>query len=168
MFVNASHHKSISIEVYGGDFSNCLDNYNDTCTFVDSLRTNFLDEEWFGYETAGTLVVGWEGGPAKPVEPRGGKRLEDEEEAELARLHTSRLDPLDLAEHESRPKTTATGIEIAAALATGTECSLVNSWRRLICICNQEMFFDITQKFLILYMYTASVKNLLATPCCYK
>nr|XP_034306398.1 cilia- and flagella-associated protein 54 isoform X5 [Crassostrea gigas] len=82
-------------------------------------RTNFLDEEWFGYETAGTLVVGWEGGPAKPVEPRGGKRLEDEEEAELARLHTSRLDPLDLAEHESRPKTTATGIEIAAALATG-------------------------------------------------
>lgn len=89
------------------------------------LRTNFLDEEWFGYETAGTLVVGWEGGPAKPVEPRGGKRLEDEEEAELARLHTSRLDPLDLAEHESRPKTTATGIEIAAALATGTECWLI-------------------------------------------
>lgn len=132
------------------------------------LRTNFLDEEWFGYETAGTLVVGWEGGPAKPVEPRGGKRLEDEEEAELARLHTSRLDPLDLAEHESRPKTTATGIEIAAALATGTECSLVNFWRRFIYICNQEMFFDITQKFLILYMYTASVKNLLATPCCYK
>lgn len=129
------------------------------------LRTNFLDEEWFGYETAGTLVVGWEGGPAKPVEPRGGKRLEDEEEAELARLHTSRL---DLAEHESRPKTTATGIEIAAALATGTECSLVNSWRRFIYMCNQEMFFDITQKFLILYMNTASVKDLLATPCCYK
>lgn len=41
-------------------------------------------------------------------------------------------------------------------------------WRNLICICNQEMFIDITQKFLILYMYTASVKILLATPCCYK
>lgn len=86
------------------------------------------------------------------MEPRGGKRLEDEEEAELARLHASRLDPLDLAEHESRPKTTATGIEIAAALATGTECWLVDSRRSLICICNQEMFFDITQKFLILYI----------------
>lgn len=119
-FVNASHHKSISIEVYGGDFSSCLEMIHVHLLIL--LRTNFLDEEWFGYETAGTLVVGWEGGPAKPVEPRGGKRLEDEEEAELARLHTSRLDPLDLAEHESRPKTTATGIEIAAALATGTEC----------------------------------------------
>lgn len=108
------------------------------------LRTNFLDEEWFGYETAGTLVVGWEGGPAKPVEPRGGKRLEDEEEAELARLHTSRLDPLDLAEHESRPKTTATGIEIAAALATGTECSLVNSWRRLMILHRNFLFCTCT------------------------
>lgn len=83
------------------------------------LRTNFLDEEWFGFETAGTLVVGWEGGPTKPVEPQSRRRFEDDEEAELARLHTSHMDALDLAEHESRPRTTATGIEIAAALATG-------------------------------------------------
>lgn len=86
---------------------------------VDFFRTNFLDEEWFGFETAGTLVVGWEGGPTRPVEPRGGKRLAEDTEAELARLQASRLDALDLAEHESRPRTTATGIEIAAALATG-------------------------------------------------
>ncbi|XP_062618793.1 cilia- and flagella-associated protein 54-like [Saccostrea cucullata] len=86
---------------------------------ANMYRTNFLDEEWFGFETAGTLVVGWEGGPAKPVEPRGRKRLDEDEDRELARLQASRLDALDLAEHESRPRTTATGIEIAAALATG-------------------------------------------------
>ncbi|XP_078309886.1 cilia- and flagella-associated protein 54-like isoform X5 [Crassostrea virginica] len=86
---------------------------------ANMYRTNFLDEEWFGFETAGTLVVGWEGGPTRPVEPRGGKRLAEDTEAELARLQASRLDALDLAEHESRPRTTATGIEIAAALATG-------------------------------------------------
>lgn len=63
--------------------------------------------------------MGWEGGPTRPVEPRGGKRLAEDTEAELARLQASRLDALDLAEHESRPRTTATGIEIAAALATG-------------------------------------------------
>ncbi|XP_078309887.1 cilia- and flagella-associated protein 54-like isoform X6 [Crassostrea virginica] len=87
---------------------------------ANMYRTNFLDEEWFGFETAGTLVVGWEGGPTRPVEPRGGKRLAEDTEAELARLQASRLDALDLAEHESRPRTTATGIEIAAALATGS------------------------------------------------
>ncbi|XP_056000170.1 cilia- and flagella-associated protein 54-like isoform X4 [Ostrea edulis] len=86
---------------------------------ANMYRTNFLDEEWFGFETAGTLVVGWEGGPTKPVEPQSRRRFEDDEEAELARLHTSHMDALDLAEHESRPRTTATGIEIAAALATG-------------------------------------------------
>ena len=31
------------------------------------FRTAFLDQEWFSFETAGTLVVGWEGGPSRQV-----------------------------------------------------------------------------------------------------
>ncbi|CAH1784493.1 unnamed protein product [Owenia fusiformis] len=63
-----------------------------------TYRTTFLDQEWFTFENAGTLVVGWEGGPPRlatrdgyPSDHRG-KGSQD------------------------RPKT---GIEIAAAAATG-------------------------------------------------
>ncbi|XP_063397833.1 cilia- and flagella-associated protein 54-like isoform X1 [Mytilus trossulus] len=79
-------------------------------------KTNFLDQEWFTFETSGTLIVGWEGGPSRNVE------LSKKDQKELQRvMKASREDrvyeSLDLA--DERPRTTATGIEIAAALATG-------------------------------------------------
>ncbi|XP_053377953.1 cilia- and flagella-associated protein 54-like isoform X4 [Mercenaria mercenaria] len=105
-------------------------------------KTNFLDQEWFVFETAGTLVVGWEGGPlhhANVTEPgdrqnmKDGTKLttitdRDRDDSELSsdddlptissKAKTKTTEALDLAGYE-RPKTTATGIEIAAALATG-------------------------------------------------
>ncbi|CAC5396095.1 unnamed protein product [Mytilus coruscus] len=79
-------------------------------------KTNFLDQEWFTFETSGTLIVGWEEGPSRNGE------LSKKDQKELQRaMKTSREDrvyeSLDLA--DERPRTTATGIEIAAALATG-------------------------------------------------
>lgn len=71
-----------------------------------------MDQEWFTFETAGTLVVGWDGGP-KRVETR-----QDRHDSPAGRLPT----------HESWYSTQpsdpdgarTTGIEIAAAAATGT------------------------------------------------
>ncbi|XP_069141650.1 cilia- and flagella-associated protein 54-like isoform X4 [Argopecten irradians] len=74
-------------------------------------RTNFLDQEWFTYETAGTLVVGWEGGPSRK---NGDKRPPyGSDEADIDNMEAG-------YEQETRPRTTATGIEIAAAMATGS------------------------------------------------
>lgn len=105
------------------------------------FRTNFLDQEWFVFETAGTLVVGWEGGPlhhANVTEP-GERRTDmdsskldtgrvrdpddsecstDDELTTVGSNKKTKTEALDLAGYE-RPKTTTTGIEIAAAMATG-------------------------------------------------
>lgn len=108
-----------------------------------------MDQEWFVFETAGTLVVGWEGGPlhhttmVEPGERRGddssrpatGKRSDmDDSESSDDDLPTvtskgkTKTEALDLAGYE-RPKTVTTGIEIAAALATGlfSICTYVTS-----------------------------------------
>ena len=102
-----------------------------------------MDQEWFTFETAGTLIVGWEGGPlhhkhASCHETSDKKKdstkfsaiserdessdSSDDEHHTIATggksLKKDYTDALDLAGYE-RPKTTATGIEIAAALATG-------------------------------------------------
>ncbi|XP_052780184.1 cilia- and flagella-associated protein 54-like isoform X4 [Mya arenaria] len=103
-------------------------------------KTNFLDQEWLVFETAGTLVVGWEGGPlhhahiAEPGERREkeaskypaireknsdySESSSDEDLPTVTSRARTKTDALDLAGFE-RPKTTTTGIEIAAALATG-------------------------------------------------
>ena len=108
-------------------------------------RTNFLDQEWLTFETAGTLIVGWEGGPlhhANMTEP--GERSKDKEvtktsttqprddsdessDDDMAPSHLQSVrtkktmaESLDLAGYD-RPRTTTTGIEIAAALATGMD-----------------------------------------------
>ncbi|XP_052282343.1 cilia- and flagella-associated protein 54-like isoform X6 [Dreissena polymorpha] len=100
-------------------------------------KTNFLDQEWLVFETAGTLVVGWEGGPLNhgsvtdKVEKEASKgpsvRDKDSEYSEessdedlptITSKARTKTDALDLAGYE-RPRTTTTGIEIAAALATG-------------------------------------------------
>lgn len=69
-----------------------------------------MDQEWFTFETSGTLIVGWEGGPSRNVDTA---QKDQRDQRRKDRLH----DGLDLA--DDRPRTTATGIEIAAALATG-------------------------------------------------
>ncbi|KAK3102398.1 hypothetical protein FSP39_011137 [Pinctada imbricata] len=87
-------------------------------------KTNFLDQEWFALETAGSIVIGWDGGPSRPVDPIGvidKKVIHDDEDEELARLADPRMDALDLAREKDRPRTNTTGIEIAAALATGAD-----------------------------------------------
>ncbi|KAK7102964.1 hypothetical protein V1264_021114 [Littorina saxatilis] len=81
-------------------------------------RTSFLDHEWLTFETAGTLVVGWEGGPAR----RSSARVmmmndDDDDDDEEDRKERLNMQALDLA-NEDRPKTT--GIEFAAAAATGS------------------------------------------------
>ncbi|XP_046336681.2 cilia- and flagella-associated protein 54-like isoform X2 [Haliotis rufescens] len=81
-------------------------------TSSSMYKTSFLDQEWFTFETAGTLVVGWEGGPARQTSAVGlaaSPRKIDEP--------VSALNALDLAVDQDRPKTT--GIEFAAAAATG-------------------------------------------------
>jgi len=91
------------------------------------------------FETAGTLVVGWEGGPLHhPNMAEPGERRTDSAKLDTGRTHDpddsdassdddlrtqaskgkTRTEALDLAGYE-RPRTTTTGIEIAAALATG-------------------------------------------------
>ena len=71
------------------------------------FRTNFLDQEWFTFETACTLVVGWDGGPS-PQSP--GKTFEKE-------ALSPTLMGLDLAVETET--ITRTGIEMAAAIVTG-------------------------------------------------
>ncbi|XP_071490299.1 cilia- and flagella-associated protein 54-like [Diadema antillarum] len=77
----------------------------------DIYRSSYLDNEWFTFETAGTLVVGWDGGASRTVTRQGD-------------THASQSDPviqqlqqLDL--YDVNPYITGqpSGIE-AAALAT--------------------------------------------------
>ena len=63
-------------------------------------RTSFLDQEWFPFETAGTLVVGWSGGPSR-LQTRQGNRPSGEAAS-----------PIKMEQKQS-------GIEMAAAAATG-------------------------------------------------
>lgn len=61
-------------------------------------RSSFLDQEWFTFETANTLVVNWNGGPQR-------QRTGDGPRATITQL-------------KDDVKNTS-GIEIAAAAATG-------------------------------------------------
>ncbi|GFO44544.1 hypothetical protein PoB_007104900 [Plakobranchus ocellatus] len=80
-------------------------------------RTNFLDQEWFTFETAGVMIVGWEGGP-------GPTSHADVDYLALAGpgIDTARGGRVPDVKASSqvtgdRPRTT--GIEFAAAAATG-------------------------------------------------
>jgi hypothetical protein len=109
-----------------------------------------MDQEWFVFETAGTLVVGWEGGPLQQTTTAetgdrakgkddtrlSGEHDRDRDDSEMSseddlptvtsKAKTKTTDALDLAGYD-RPRTTTTGIEIAAALTTGTVCALLYS-----------------------------------------
>ena len=99
-----------------------------------------MDQEWFNFETAGTLIVGWEGGPLHQKHLASQETVDRKKDSTKFSVISERslessdderqmlkppgkpkkdfTDALDLAGYE-RPKTTATGIEIAAALTTG-------------------------------------------------
>lgn len=71
------------------------------------FSTDFLDPEWFTFETAGTIVVGMDPGLSRPV-------------------RKSYAAPVIAAQHKDskiqleRDNTWASGIERAAAAATGS------------------------------------------------
>lgn len=108
-----------------------------------------MDQEWFTFETAGALVVGWEGGPLHQkhvASPDIEERKKDSDKHAISERNESSAssyddrktavtggkstkkgysDALDLAGYE-RSKTSATGIEIAAALTTGnSSCNMI-------------------------------------------
>ena len=64
------------------------------------FRSSFLDQEWFTFETSGTLVVGWSGGPARQHTRQQSRAAQG--------LSSHRAD-----------NNKVLGIEIAAAAATG-------------------------------------------------
>ncbi|ELU16988.1 hypothetical protein CAPTEDRAFT_224115 [Capitella teleta] len=72
-------------------------------------RTSFLEEDWFSFETTGTLIVNWSGGPSRQA-TRQGQRSDKMSEATM---------------HEEK----ASGIEIAAAAATGVLLEMTESPR---------------------------------------
>ena len=74
--------------------------------YVYHFRSSYLDNEWFNFETAGTLVVGWDGGPSRAA----------------TRLEETHSDPviaqLQQMDHDGdRPNPSA--IEVAALVTVG-------------------------------------------------
>ena len=70
-----------------------------TYFLVFCFRTAFLDQEWFSFESSNTLIVGWNGGPSR---------------ARTVDVDTQRTTMSQLKE-----QVISSGIEIAAAAATG-------------------------------------------------
>ena len=82
--------------------------YDTTILYFLFFRTSFLDQEWFSFETSGTLVVGWEGGPSRQF---------TRQEPLRPGVNKGHLIPGSVASKERDIR--STGIEIAAAAATG-------------------------------------------------
>ncbi|XP_077980140.1 cilia- and flagella-associated protein 54-like [Glandiceps talaboti] len=78
---------------------------------TDIFRSAYLDHEWFTFETSGTLVVGWEGGPLRQA------TREDHRPPTHADPVIDALQELDFMEVEQKGYSTA--IDIAAAAAIG-------------------------------------------------
>ncbi|KAL3852227.1 hypothetical protein ACJMK2_015897, partial [Sinanodonta woodiana] len=100
--------------------------------------TNFLDPEWFTFETAGTLVMTWEGVTSRQSarisesqhQEKKDKKYDDKtqldemgdserQQTQLSRKKGITAEALDLAGVKERSRTSTSGIEIAAALTTG-------------------------------------------------
>ncbi|XP_006820960.1 cilia- and flagella-associated protein 54-like [Saccoglossus kowalevskii] len=80
-------------------------------TATDIFRSSYLDHEWFTFETAGTLVVGWDGGPTRQMTRENFRPPTHSEPV------TDPLQQLNFMETDKKGFTTA--IEIAAAAAVG-------------------------------------------------
>ncbi|KAK3608116.1 hypothetical protein CHS0354_004771 [Potamilus streckersoni] len=100
--------------------------------------TNFLDPEWFTFETAGTLVMTWESATSRQSigisesqhQERKDRKNDDKtkldeigdserQQTQLSRKKVITAEALDLAGLKERTRTSTSGIEIAAALTTG-------------------------------------------------
>ena len=78
--------------------------------------TAFLDPEWFTFETAGTMVVGMDGGPARVQKTTMGRSASPTKNV-LIHDHPPRV--RQTRRKLERDKTRTSGIERAAAAATG-------------------------------------------------
>ncbi|KAK3792964.1 hypothetical protein RRG08_060658 [Elysia crispata] len=80
-------------------------------------RTNFMDQEWFTFETAGVMIVGWEGGPGPTSQADylalAGPGIDTARGVRALDTATKAMSQVT----GDRPRTT--GIEFAAAAATG-------------------------------------------------
>lgn len=76
--------------------------------------TAFLDPEWFTFETAGTMVVGMDGGQPRRSKTNAGNRQSP------AKGTQSVISVVRERKKSERVCTRASGIERAAAAATGT------------------------------------------------
>ena len=97
-------------------------------------------------------MIGWDGGPTRPADPMGvtvdRRQGHDDSDEELARLQeTSNMDALDLAREKDRPRTNTTGIEIAAALATGSlSQSNVSFYENVLLLSQMDLLFIMNLK----------------------
>ncbi|XP_022098854.1 cilia- and flagella-associated protein 54-like [Acanthaster planci] len=82
----------------------------------DIYRSSYLDNEWFTFETAGTLVVGWDGGPS-----RAATRQDDTRPSmnDPVMVQLQQMDPGD--EYKMQPS----AIEVAALVTVGKPVPLV-------------------------------------------
>ncbi|XP_038069719.1 cilia- and flagella-associated protein 54-like [Patiria miniata] len=82
----------------------------------DIYRSSYLDNEWFTFETAGTLVVGWDGGPSRAATRQDDTRpsMNDPVIAQL-----QQMDPGD--EYKMQPS----AIEVAALVTVGKPVPVV-------------------------------------------
>ena len=80
-----------------------------TCDLLKCVNssTSFMDQEWFTLETAGTLIVGWNGGPV---------RLQTQHRHRHGHAHDAKNVAMATGSEQQHQ---ASGIEIAAAAATG-------------------------------------------------
>ena len=74
-------------------------------------RSSYLDNEWFSFETASTLVVGWDGGPSRGVTRQDETRPSNSDDPVMAHLQQLDLD----GDHKPRPS----AIEVAALVTVG-------------------------------------------------
>ena len=88
------------------------------CTFISVspylYRSSYLDNEWFTFETAGTLVVGWDGGASRTVTRQGDTTHPSQSDPVIQQLHQ-----MDLYDTNPYMTTQPTGIEAAALASVG-------------------------------------------------
>ena len=79
-------------------------------------RSSYLDNEWFTFETASTLVVGWDGGASRTVTRQGDTTYPSQSDPVIQQLHQ-----MDL--YDTNPymymTTQPSGIEAAALASVG-------------------------------------------------
>ena len=90
--------------------TNLFYNFLSQCSCLHH-RSSYLDNEWFSFETASTLVVGWDGGPSRGVTRQDETRPSNSDDPVMAHLQQLDLD----GDHKPRPS----AIEVAALVTVG-------------------------------------------------